>query len=199
MMDLVAGTVRQTKEGSVREHPEDTDIPEAILIYRGNVPIAVVQPTECDLLDVARRAAYGFSADVLAVLIEVRVGPSSETYRGMVTETDAVSIGLCNRAGDVLLCVMPYSITSAGLVWGEPWQTQAVSGLHQFLGKAMANDPTLALEVASDWTGLPAEVLALSPERLRRAQDDYTAQGLRDEGVDVVLFTDERSRPDVTP
>jgi hypothetical protein len=142
-----AASARQVKERACRNRP--ADIQPYVCAYRGNDPIAMVtlqHHIRDEILNVALQSAAGFDADVLCLAFETYAavslgdvddtalnprtgkewGPGemqelAEKYGGLEKGwvSEAVSVTVVNRAGDVAMLSQMYRYSGRHLVWTD--------------------------------------------------------------------------------
>jgi hypothetical protein len=154
-------SARRTKEWTCRKHP--ADIHPYVGIYRADEQVAVVtlqHHQRDEILTTARVCAVGFDADVLGITFETYIADHKNTdginpvtgrrwgpnemqdvainhggvEKGWVSE--ALTISVANRAGDIGMISLPFRYSGKYLVFGESTgdlistdRENAVSGL----------------------------------------------------------------------
>ena len=218
---------RRLKEAQVRDTHDPargaTDISPVVQGWRGSQPVVLLAPARVnrdDALHAARLAAVGFGCDVLSFTADgwqaadparnpttgKPWGPG-EMQRAAEEEgaleagwiTEALTVNVVNRAGDVLGAALPYrvdqrvsalGITSYALQWGQQpalspkngWGGLVVDYLVEFM-----NEPPVDALMAQ--AGLPSgESFGLSDEEARAHIDCAVVKTLRRSGFQGALM-----------
>lgn len=214
-LDGAATVARRIKEDRARK--ADSDLPTALIAYRGTEQVAHVYPLVRQGRDAmvacARVAARGFGLDVLAMVFETFIA-SSETnpitgqpwrsgelnevagqHQGVAKGwvTDTVMVAVYNRAGDSATRLMPYRIVAKTVVWSDlpvPAEGGRWGGMvHEALVRIMTTEPTVPQMLAMD--GLGGADFGLDAEETITHTDVVTAKTFADRSnpaqADVML------------
>lgn len=206
-MDRACYAARGVKTDAVRERdrggPEGTDISSSILVFRGGHMVALVMPEHIDrdlMLAGVDMCAFGFSADVIAVVQEAyfalgpegplgmnpltgkpwqngEMGDVAENHQGRERGwvTDTLLVFAANRAGDVGLRTLPYRVAGADLEWLEDPSAgkddALVSGyIPEFVREVMAKPTLMQDQIASPMAAELGIDVALAHQDLAMAR-----------------------------
>jgi hypothetical protein len=195
-LEAAVVSARRLKEWQARRRC--TDLPTAVLVYRGEVLVAQVFPEQANDRDAALRcaaaSASGYGADVLVLVIEtfhteLQTNPvtgrawgqremqevaDQHDGRAQGWVTDAVLVVAYNRAGDHGAQSLPYRVDAGGVSWldVEAEAARPVTGwsgpVHDVLSEIMRGS-TLGQELAR--SGLTGDGFGLNAEEERAHMD----------------------------
>jgi len=166
VLDRAVIGARHVKEDLARaETGGNADLSNMLMVYRGDSLVCYVYPEASQnrdaLLDCAWAAAIGFEADVLALVFESwrattpinpRTGQAwgeremqefADHYDGVAAGViqDCVSVAVYNRAGDMLMGMLPYRLGHRKVVWGEEAFFSSEGGiLHERMSRIMSTE-----------------------------------------------------------